>query len=77
MKHTHYIVQTGEYTYARYANGTYDPARERKDATHLTLSKARDIYELERRLARKDSPLRFPRIIKVTTEYKTITTNRR
>ena len=77
MKDTYYIVQTGEYIYAHYHGNTYSPARGIKNAAHLSLSQARDVYKLEKRLVGGNSPRRFPRIIKVTTEYKTITTNRR
>jgi hypothetical protein len=70
---TYYIVQTGPEMYLIQFDTlmAFGPGME--NAAHLTIGEARRFMRHE---CLDDRPHRFPRIIKVTTEYKTITNRR-
>ena len=83
MKDTYYIVQSfgGRYASLDRPSGIVGWCLARDKATHLTLAEARRIYNAERRDAANAYDLRhgarrFPRIIKVAVETKTITDRR-
>lgn len=77
---TYYIIQVAQCEFVmrwgssgQHYAGTYG----KKNASRFTLTEARQICraELGDMKKRGELPRRFPRIIKVTTEYKTITKN--
>ncbi|MBQ2632011.1 MAG: hypothetical protein IJG13_20230 [Kiritimatiellae bacterium] len=71
-KTTYYIVQTAPQGYVRYADAV-EPATQFFDqALRLNLQEARLIWRTACEGATPDTPLRFPRIVKVTVETKTI-----
>lgn len=71
---TYYIIQTAP---AMFASGDGETSLlaecvGREGAIHLTLSEARRILRQLREWRDADTPRRFPRILKVTTEVKPI-----
>ena len=73
---TYYIVQTWSDLFVQKTDELgYVQCYGRGKAAHLTLSQARRVYNAYKKRSDKYTPRRFPRIIKVTTEYKTITNN--
>lgn len=71
-KSTYYIVQTAASLYIRRdGNDILGSGFGLEQAGRLTMSEARRICR-EMRAYQKDTPHRFPRIIKVTIETKTI-----
>ena len=72
-RETYYIVEVDKHWFA--CPGGMDTSRV-EDAHQYTLAQARRVYALLRRLSGWLTPPRFPRIIKVTTEYEYITRRR-
>ena len=77
-KQTYYIVQVfGDKFLKVNDEGYYVPTHERDKAAHLTISEARRLFRDSKTWCSKDdTPRRFPRILKVTEEIKTITPRR-
>ena len=78
-KQTYYIVQTTPIMFVHDAAILDGPAYcecvGADKAAHLSLTEARRLWREERMHGDANTPRRFPRIIKVTVETKTITTN--
>lgn len=75
MKRTWYIVQTARgYVVGNATIGWRDNERMARKAARISLEKARQVHRRFRdeTCAEEDRPRRFPRIIKVTVETKTI-----
>ena len=72
-KQTYYIVQTGPRGYAR-RSPVSAPADvpDMDKATRFPLSEAVRVFKEECRRVNDETPRRFPRIVKVTVETKTI-----
>ena len=70
-RETYYIVEVDKHLFT--CPGGMDTSRV-EDAHRYTLAQARRVYALLRRFPGLVAP-RFPRIIKVTTEHKTIAAN--
>ena len=72
-KTTYYIVQTAPSVFAR-DNGElgHGTTRSAEDATRFTLPEANSIYRTACANTTEEAARRFPRIIKITTETKTI-----
>lgn len=78
-KQIYYIVQIDSIRFVhRSIDGDFVPGYKSRFAAQLSLGEARRIYGKLKGVCDQfeDTPRRFPRIIKVTTEYKTITKNR-
>ena len=76
MKQTYYIVQVSETHYIHYSGElAFVDGYGERHAARLPHYMARRVYS-ELRAAAKDDARRFPRIIKVTVETKTITPRR-
>lgn len=76
-KTTYFIVQTSPvcYVHGDSVIGFVEGVGPR-DAARLCWGKAQVVFREFAELMREDAPRRYPRIIKVTTEYKTIKTRR-
>ena len=76
-RQTYYIVQTWRDLYVRKDAMGYGIGYGKDKAAHLSLSEAHRLYREHK--ARRDvrGPCRFPRILKITTEIKTITPRRK
>ena len=76
-KQTHYIVQTRRNLFVQKDNEVkcYVDGYGIDKAAHLSLSEARRLWREERMHDDPNTPRRFPRILKVTVETKTITPN--
>ena len=77
-KHTYYIVQTSPTLFAHECGtfGGFCEGRGAKDAAHLDIHEARRLYRSYKATRAPDTPRRFPRVLKVTVETKTIITRR-
>ena len=75
-KQTYYIVQTWRDLYVRKDATGYGVGYGKDKAAHLSLAEAWRLYREYKAKRDADTPRRFPRIIKVTVETKTITPNR-
>lgn len=71
-QHTRYIVQLAPCEFS----GRDGPVGYIGDAQLMSLVDARRLFNLGCRMASADTPRRFPRIIKVVMETKTIITRR-
>ena len=71
MKQTYYMVQTGPNAYVNDPTPTCAFGTARTPA-RMSLANARRAYRDECAQLRHDTPTRFPRIIKVSVETKTI-----
>lgn len=73
-KTTYYIVQTGpsEYLHNRGIFGGYDETRNAQEAAHLDIATAKRLHKAWCNATTPETPRRFPRIVKVTVETKTI-----
>lgn len=70
---THYVVQLSPSEFA----GSDGPAKHIDEAARLSLTDARRLFRLAAYETRvENAPRRFPRVIKVTIETKTIITRR-
>lgn len=78
---TYYIVQTTPCLFIHEVEHEdvmcYCEGYGAKDAAPLSLSQAWRLYREHKAKRSEDAPRRFPRILKVSVEMKTITTNRR
>lgn len=75
-KQTYYVVQISPIMFVRRDLAGYGFGYGMEKAAHMTLAEAHRLYREHKEKRDEDTPRRFPRIIKVTTEYKTITKNR-
>ena len=72
-KSTYYVVQIAPLCYVRdSAMFASTVTRDAEKATRFTLPEAMSVYKTACRNATADTPRRFPRIVKVTVETKTI-----
>ena len=78
-KQTYYIVQIDPVRFVhRSIDGDFVPGYKANFAARLSISEARRLYDKLKGVCDqfKDAPRRFPRILKVTVDMKTITPNR-
>ena len=72
-RHTYYIVQADSVMFVRRNGSGYDIGYGHDKAAHLTLATAHRLYKELCAKRQNGTPRRFPRIVKVTIETKTIT----
>ena len=77
MTDTYYVVQTAPTAFLHGSHGCYEERLGRKNAARLSISEARRLWRGYCDMATADVPLRFPRILKITEQMKTITPKRR
>ena len=76
-KNTYYIVQTTPHLFVHKEDIVgYCEGFGAKDAAHLSISQARRLYRDYKAKQGEDTPRRFPRILKVSVDMKTITPGR-
>ena len=75
-KQTYYMVQISSIMFvAKDERFGYGLCIGKEKAAHLSLAEAHGLYREYKAKRDTDTPRRFPRILKVTTEIKTITKN--
>ena len=75
-RQTYYMVQVSSVAFVRKDEHVgYGTGYGTERAAHMSLVEAQRVYREHKRLRNADTPRRFPRIIKVTVETKTITPN--
>lgn len=76
-KNIYYIVQTTPTMFVHKGNLGLGHVEGfgAEEAAHLSLPEARKLYRVYRAVRPEGAPFRFPRILKVTIEMKTLTNN--